>query len=91
MDIIRTYEVYFVDERLSGYEIEKPYPASTWGYDSTFNFPGKSAHIVIVSNDWNVDRAIALDFASKVAFNRIRWINIDLTKVSQCRQTQPKK
>lgn len=82
MNTIRTFEVYLVGDLPHGYEIEKPYPASLWGYDEAFNFPGKSAHIVIVSNDGGINRTIALRFATAIARGAFVTFNCDLTKVS---------
>ena len=91
MDTIRTFEVYLVDEKPYGYEVEKPYPASTWGYERAFSFFGTSARIVVVSNDGNIDRPIALGFAKAIAFKTIKVFHIDLTEVNQCRPTRTKK
>lgn len=78
-----TFEIYLVDGWPHGYEItEKPYPDSLRGYDSTFNFPGRSAHIRIVSNDRGINRSIALCFASAVVHGKVRTRRIDLSQVN---------
>lgn len=83
MNTIRTFEMYYVEGLPYGYEIdEKPYPRSIAGYDKAYIFTGKSAAICVVSNDRCVNRSVALSFATSVAFNRIRIINIDLREIN---------
>lgn len=91
MDDIRTFEVYLVDDNPYGYEIQKPYPASAHGYEFAYRFDGKSARIVIVSHDGNIDRPLALYFAKAIAFKTIKVFHIDLTEVSNCRPKRAKK
>lgn len=81
---VRVLEVYLVNGWPHGYEItHKSYPASLHGYTSTFNFSGKRAHIVIVSNDGNVDRSIALCFAEAFVLGKTRTRRIDLSPLSR--------
>lgn len=91
MNAIRTFEVYLVDDKPYGYEIEKPFPASAHGFEYAYRFPGKSAHIVIVSHDRDIDRPIALYFAKAIAFKTFKVIHIDLTEVSHPCPTRHKK
>lgn len=88
---VRTFEVYLVDEKPYGYEIEKPYPISTHGYEFAFTFFGKNARIVIVSNDGDIDRSIALYFAKAIAFKNIRGFRIDLVEAGLWTQNRRKK
>lgn len=81
---VRTFHVYFVDERPIGYEItEQPYPASLRGFDISYKFFGKRANLVIVSNDRDVDRPIALRFAAAIAFGTYQTVSVDLRRVSK--------
>lgn len=92
--VIRTFEVYLIEEKPYGYEIETPYPASLRGFEFSYDFAGKSAHLVIVSNDGGLDRAVALRFASAIAHGTFKKVIIDRTDVGwymQERRLNPKK
>jgi hypothetical protein len=79
---VRTFHVYFVDERPVGYEItDKPYPASLRGFDVSHEFFGARANLVVVSNDRDVDRPVSLRFASAIAFGTYKTVSVDLKKV----------
>lgn len=80
----QTFEIYLVERRVHGYQIEKPYPLSAEGYERAFAFFGTRAAIVVVSNDRNIDYGYALDFAKAIAFATVKTFHVDLTKVSEC-------
>lgn len=83
MKDIKTYEIYLVGDVPHGHEVEAPYPASLRGFDISYDFPGKSFHMVIVSNDDGIDRAIALRFATAIAFGTFKTFRVDLLEVSR--------
>lgn len=87
---IRTFEIYLVEGKPYGHEIEKPYPASIRGYELSFDFAGKDAHLVIVTNDWGVGRTIALRFAAAIAFGTFKTISIDLKDINNGQKTATK-
>lgn len=76
---VRTFEVYFVDGRLLGHEIDwKPYPKSMEGFSYQYLLAGKEATFCIVTHDSAVTRQEAIDFCAAVHTGNVRIIKIDL-------------
>lgn len=91
MEGVKTYEIYLVEDTPYGYQVEKPFPASVHGYEFSYRFAGKNHDICIVSNDGGINRAIALRFATAIAFKAFRVFHIDLSEVSYCQPKRTKK
>jgi hypothetical protein len=80
--MVRTFEIYWLDGRLYGYEIEwKSYPRSIEGFERSYLVTGKNATFCLVSHDRSIDGLVAVRFATAIARGTYATVNCNLERV----------
>lgn len=85
------YKVHYNTEKgWIGYRDDRPLHEAIHGNAATYHFRGKTAYLLIISDDSRLSRDAALRFATAITSGRFSVFNIDLSVVSAPRPDKQK-